>query len=410
MLDKWVSGDAERISPEAPVPVVLEKNYHSNLGGCGNLAHNLKSLGNDVLLFSTVGSDAEGNEVIELLKRSNVPTKLKTNAPVTTSKTRITGNNGQHLIRLDKELVFNCKESRNDFLTNVDTGDIIVLSDYNKGAVTSDLTTTLSKLQCKTFVDPKKEASAYKNAFLVKPNAKEYKHWTGNDFEVETALQLIKDNNWEWLVVTDGAKGIHVINNHGDYKHFIEEVREVSDVSGAGDTVLAVIVHCFMQGLDIFECVETASYAGARVVERRGVTVIQPADLNKGIIFTNGCFDILHKGHIELLKFAKNQGRTLVVGINDDESVKRLKGDDRPINDLGIRMENLLALPFVDDVIPFTDDTPYELIKELAPDIIVKGGDYTFDTVIGNDLAEVVIFPTVEGYSTTNILDKINGN
>jgi D-beta-D-heptose 7-phosphate kinase/D-beta-D-heptose 1-phosphate adenosyltransferase len=214
-------------------------------------------------------------------------------------------------------------------------------------------------------------------------------------------------HSWTWLVVTDGANGMHVLNILDEYKHFSEPVKEVADVTGAGDTVMAVIAYGIDKGMDIFDACKLACYAAARIVEKRGVAIIQQDDLERNIVWANGVFDILHTGHLKLLRHAHTLGKRLVVGINSDSSVKRLKGDLRPINGQEKRKEALLELGFVDDVVIFEEDTPYNVIKEIQPDVIVKGGDYTTDTVVGNDIAKVEIFPIIEGYSTTESIEKI---
>ena len=184
------------------------------------------------------------------------------------------------------------------------------------------------------------------------------------------------------------------------------ELQEVAH-AGAGDTVLAIIAYGIERQMDIFEACQLACYGAARIVEQRGVAVITKKDLNKGVVFTNGVFDILHVGHLKLLKHAKTLGNKLIVGINSDASVKRIKGDQRPINDQHKRKEALLELGFIDDVVVFGEDTPLNAIEDIKPDIIVKGGDYIPETVVGNHLAEVVIFPTVQGHSTTKTIDNI---
>ena len=236
---------------------------------------------------------------------------------------------------------------------------------------------------------------------------KEYVEWFGEFDEID-AGNIMRKHNWQWLVVTDGANGMHVLCEDTRYRHFKEPTNQIVDVTGAGDTVLAVIAHCLDLGKDVFEACETACYASARAVERQGTTVISKKDLKrKTTVWTNGVFDVLHKGHFELLKYASKQGDKLIVGINNDASVKRLKGETRPINDVNERKAQLETLPWVDQVVVFEEDTPLNKIKEYQPDIIVKGGDYSFETVVGNGLAEVKIFPTVEGVSTTKTIGKI---
>ena len=236
---------------------------------------------------------------------------------------------------------------------------------------------------------------------------KEYEAWFGN-FNIETAKKMCEDNLWTWLVVTDGANGIHVITKNS-YDHIKSNTVEVADVSGAGDSVLAIIAHYFKIN-NMIACCELAVKGAEKIVQKRGVSIIDRSDIEDTIVWTNGVFDILHKGHLELLKFAKQQGDKLIVGINSDASVKRLKGDDRPFNNASVREQQLLQLPWVDQVVVFEEDTPIDALKQHTPNVIVKGGDYTFDTVVGNDIAEVIIFPTVEGFSTSNIVEKVNGN
>ena len=227
---------------------------------------------------------------------------------------------------------------------------------------------------------------------------KEYEVWFGK-FNIEIAQSRCEANLWTWLIVTDGENGIHVVSKDS-YKHIKGDAIEVSDVSGAGDTVLAIIAH-YSQFKDIPNACELANKGAQKVVQRRGVSIVSKTDIEDVIVWTNGVFDILHTGHFELLKFAKQQGNILIVGINSDTSVKKLKGKNRPYNNSVIRKQQLLELPWVDKVVVFKENTPIESIKAIKPDIIVKGGDYTLETTVGNELADVRIFPTVKGFSTS---------
>ena len=235
---------------------------------------------------------------------------------------------------------------------------------------------------------------------------KEYTEWFG-EFNYDDARDYLKEYKWQWLVVTDGANGIHVINEKENW-HCKEDVQEVADVSGAGDTVMAIIAHGLNKGKTVPESCELAWYGASRVVEKRGVTVVTEDDLNKGVVWTNGVFDILHTGHLKLLRHAATLGKRLIVGINSDSSVQRLKGPLRPINNEFKRKETLEQLGFIDEVVIFDGDTPIDEITKIRPDVIVKGGDYTVETTVGNELAKVVIFPTVEGHSTTETIEKIH--
>tara|TARA_B100000035_G_scaffold163433_1_gene139215 strand:- start:4606 stop:5856 length:1251 start_codon:yes stop_codon:yes gene_type:complete len=406
MLDRWIVGEANRMSPEAPVPVLLENHQEWSIGGAGNLALNIQSLGTEVTLISVTGKDKEGYKLLELLQDSGVECAVGGDLETTTTKTRLVAKGGQHIVRWDREVLYTGEHSIDRLDSHIRKGDIICISDYAKGTVRRDTVANLLEKEVKILVDPKQDANFYYGAYLVKPNMQEYEAWFGK-WDQKEALRQMQRFNWTWLVVTDGANGMHVLNILDEYKHFSEPVKEVADVTGAGDTVMAVIAYGIDKGMDIFEACKMACYAAARIVEKRGVAIIQQDDLERNIVWTNGVFDILHTGHLKLLRHAHTLGKRLVVGINSDSSVKRLKGELRPINDQETRKEALLNLGFVDDVVIFEEDTPYEIIKEIQPDIIVKGGDYTTETVVGNDIAKVEIFPTVEGHSTTKTIERM---
>ena len=405
MLDRWIVGEANRMSPEAPVPVLLETNQEYSIGGAGNLALNIKSLGSQVELTSALGNDKEGFKLLELVEASKLEVTIAQDYKITTTKTRLVGQRGQHIVRWDREVPYD-GDVATRFNNNIKKHDIVCISDYAKGTVKRDTVGKLLDKDIKILVDPKQDSVFYHGAFLVKPNMQEYETWFGK-YDKDNALLQMKKLDWTWLVVTDGANGMHVLNSQGEYKHFVEPVKEVADVTGAGDTVMAVIAYGIDSDMNIFAACKLACSAAARLVEKRGVAIIQQDDLERNIVWTNGVFDILHTGHLKLLRHAHTLGKRLVVGINSDSSVKRLKGDLRPINDQNTRKEALLELGFVDDVVIFEEDTPYEAIKEIQPDVIVKGGDYTVEQVVGNDIAKVEIFPTVKGYSTTKTIERM---
>lgn len=410
MLDRWISGKADRVSPEADVLILNEHHQTFNLGGAANLAINLKNIDVDTELYGVVGKDTQGIHVLHLLGKTDIISNLSSlDKPYrTTIKTRLVGDSGQHLLRWDRETKYTGKEALKRLSESLSNNDIVVISDYNKGTVTEEtVEELLGTADIKVFVDPKQDASYYDGAFLVKPNMKEYEEWNGK-YNKTHALEYMRDHNWTWLVVTDGANGIHVLNKDSEYHYFKEDIKEVSDVTGAGDIVLAVIVYAYNKGLSIPYACELASYAATRSVEKRGVVPVTLDDLDRGIVWTNGVFDILHTGHLKLLRHAHTLGKRLVVGINSDKSVKRLKGETRPINNEIKRKETLEELGFIDKVIIFDEDTPIDTIKKVKPDIIVKGGDYTVETTVGNDIAKVVIFPKVEGHSTTELIKKIS--
>ena len=405
MLDEWRIGAVDRISPEAPVPVLLENDFRCNVGGAGNLAVNLASINGPVDLYGPLGKDKQGNKFLELLLLTNVCSCLTSCLEATTSKVRIVSTQGQQICRFDTDSICECDDAEKEFLNAVQQNDTVVISDYNKGAVRKDTVSKLLEKGAMVLVDPKQDPSFYTGAFLVKPNMKEYVEWFG-EFSYENARENLLKYKWDWLVVTAGADGIHVINAQDNW-HCKEEVQEVADVSGAGDTVMAIIAHGINQGKSVPDSCSLACYGASRVVEKRGVTVVTEDDLNRGVVWTNGVFDILHTGHLKLLRHAATLGKRLIVGINSDSSVKRLKGETRPINSEFKRKETLEQLGFIDDVVIFDGDTPIDEIVKIRPDIIVKGGDYTVETTVGNELAKVVIFPTIEGHSTTETIEKI---
>ena len=406
MLDSWIIGKASRISPEAPVPILKEIERKNSIGGAANLALNLSNIVDNVSLFGAVGMDDEGFDVLKILETTNnIDCSIQSDSEITTTKTRLVGQHGQHIMRWDREKKYKGKAQAR-FLESANEEDIVCLSDYNKGTIGAHLVEKLNNKKCKVLVDPKQGPEVYKGAFLVKPNMKEYRAWFGK-FKKEVALVKLKEYGWKYLVVTDGANGIHVLSDELYYQHYKEPAREVADVTGAGDTVLAVIAYGIERGMDVFAACKLACYAGARSVEHRGVYAIQTEDLKRQVVWTNGVFDILHEGHFRLLRHARSKGRKLIVGINSDASTKRLKGEDRPINNQLQRKMNLELLPWIDEVVIFDEDTPINCIERFQPDLIIKGGDYTIETVVGHELAEVEIFPTVKDQSTTRIIEKM---
>ena len=405
MLDRWIVGEANRMSPEAPVPVLLETEQKYSAGGAANLAVNLSSIYSQVELYGSISSDKEGYKLIELLKDTNIHSRIEFDSSVTTTKTRLVNDGGQHILRWDREVPYTGTIGEK-FINDLNQEDIVLISDYNKGLVTQMFIASVLEKTLNVYVDPKQSSQTYYGAYLVKPNMKEYKEWFG-EFNIDSARYQMIQHKWNWLIVTDGANGVHVINDE-NYWHYKEEVREVADVTGAGDTFLAVLAYAHTSNnMSIPEACKLACYASARNVEKRGVVSVSKDDLSRGVVWTNGVFDILHPGHLELLKYAKSLGQKLIVGINDDESVRRLKGEGRPVNDFLTRKRQLEMLPWVDEVVVFTEDTPQQILENIRPDIIVKGGDYTVSTTVGHELARVEIFPMVEGHSTTNIIEKL---
>ena len=370
IIDKYIYGTSTRISPEAPVPVITYIEEKETKGGAGLVYENLKSLGVDVDMFETPGD--------------------------VSVKTRIICD-GHYITRIDDDKPAKGMEVLKQVQeTDFSKYDYVVLSDYNKGVLdeAKDIIAHINKYNCKVIVDPKEHAWFYEGAWLVKPNYNEF-HDLGFD-------------EWQGNIITTNA-GEEVIA-HIDGKNYEIPVEnlEVADVTGAGDCFLASFVYALTKGYDYEKAIKVAVRGSTESVKHAGTYILKKSDLEDVVVWTNGVFDILHIGHLKLLRHAHSLGNRLIVGINSDASVKRLKGDLRPINDQDTRKELLLELGFVDDVIIFDEDTPLEAMTVLEPDIIVKGGDYTFDTVVGNHLAEVVIFPIVEGHSTSATIKKID--
>lgn len=367
IIDKYIYGTSNRLSPEAPVPVVQHLYTEEKSGGAGNLFENLKSLEVDVTLF-----DFSNPKCI---------------------KTRVFCD-GHYVTRIDND-----HKTQGDLvleqIKNIDFSEyeFVILSDYNKGVLdfSQEIIHHINKFNCKIIVDPKRNIINYAGAWLVKPNSKEYN---------ELGFNLWKGN----IITTQADKSVNAVIDEQEYCVIPEKI-DVADVTGAGDCFLAAFVYGLTIGKDYASCLKIATDAATESVKHVGTYVLTKKDFEEVVIFTNGVFDILHRGHFELLKQARSLGTKLIVGINSDASVKRLKGESRPINDEYTRVEQLKSLPWVDEVFVFNEDTPYDLIKKLQPSCIVKGGDYTVETVVGNDLAPVYIIPTLEGYSTTRIIE-----
>lgn len=366
IVDKYIYGTSTRLSPEAPVPVVTYQREVETMGGAGLVYENLKSLGVDVKL-------------VDFFDKASV-------------KTRVICD-GHYITRIDDDYI----ADGSLFLTYVLSQDFseyeyVILSDYNKGTLDESLEIIkhLNTFGCKVIVDPKEHASHYEGAWLVKPNEKEFQeyfiNWQGN------------------IITTRAGKSVIAKIDNEVYEVDVDTV-EVNDVTGAGDCFLAAFVYGLTKGYSHQKCIELAVKGSRESVQHTGTYKLAVRDLEQRVVFTNGVFDILHKGHFELLQEARSLGDKLIVGINSDASVKRLKGETRPINNVMKRISQLEILPWVDQVIVFDDDTPYELIKEIKPHVLVKGSDYTIEQVVGHDLADVHLVPTVEGYSTTSIIE-----
>ena len=400
MLDSYWAGDSTRLSPESPVPVVDNVVVENRLGGAGNVCHTLKVFTDDVVLFTTVGLDREGGLVSQLLANSMITNDL-TLGPnsKTVTKTRILSND-QQLCRLDSGYI---KDAPPLFGA---PPDVVIISDYGKGTITSEVIDDwLDKSDCPILVDPKgTDWEKYSGVFAITPNKKEFEDAYG-EFTYDRALQVIESLDLKGgLLITLGAGGMQWIGRDGaSILRKAECAEQVRDVTGAGDTVIATFA-LFLGSHGIKQAMDLANKAAGNVVTKLGTAVPDKEAVLETVVFTNGCFDIIHSGHISLLQTASKMGDRLIVGINSDDSMTRIKR--KPVNNMVERKKVLEAIAGVDNVIIFEDDTPYDLIKSLEPDIIVKGGDYTIDQVVGYDLAEVRIIDTVEGKSTTETIKR----
>lgn len=456
MIDEYLWGSCDRISPEAPVQVVDIKKETKVLGGAGNVISNLVALGSEVSVMSVIGDDEAGHEVKSMLDKQGVKSFLvEQTGRKTSRKTRLMASHSQ-VVRYDKESknsisATSAKAIFDKLQEKITSYDTILLSDYNKGVLTRELLEKIipyaNKYNKKVLVDPKgSDFSKYNGAYLLTPNKKEAQLASGieieNDDTLRKALEKLKaDANLGVSLITLSENGIAILNN--------DEVivkptvaREVYDVTGAGDTVLASLGFALSLDCDIETCLEFANLAAGVVVGKIGSATATLDEIEeyqvslhkssielhikskediakisarlkaqgKKVVFTNGCFDILHRGHVSYLNVAKSFGDVLILGLNSDTSVKRLKGESRPINNEEDRAYILSALECIDYVVIFDEDTPYELIKEVEPDILVKGADYEGKEVVGCDIAkQTKLVEFVDGKSTTKTIEKIQG-
>jgi D-beta-D-heptose 7-phosphate kinase/D-beta-D-heptose 1-phosphate adenosyltransferase len=392
--DVYWHGTCDRISPEAPVPIIKNIKVSTLQGGAGNVTENLHALGSEYRLIRN-------------------PNQI-------TIKTRIVAD-GHIVCRIDSEEYTPFKISSSELRNMSDDADYAILSDYDKGVLddAQNIVTTLTLMSTKVIVDPKKNFSAYRGAWLIKANKKEFENEIGRPIKGMSdihnlSLDMIRGHNIYNIIVTLGAEGCFLTTREGEGYHIQAEGHDVKDVTGAGDVFVAALAHFLDRGDSLLEATKKANTLAGISVAHFGTYVVTPEDiakLSKKIIFTNGCFDLIHRGHIDYLKKSRELGDRLVVGLNSDESVKRLKGEGRPINKQEDRKAVLESLSFVDEVIIFDEDTPYELIKKVKPSIITKGGDYdSKEKVVGHDLADVVILPYINGYSTTGVINETRRN
>lgn len=375
ILDQYIHGKVERISPESPNPIFAEMWHEHRDGGSGNVVANLRAF--------DIRVDHYYDTVYHAIKKRYV----------CDNHLMFRSDNEQYLIN-----------DKIDFdLTGV---EYCILSDYNKGYLhyTHRIIDRCKSFGCKVIVDPKKRLENYIGADIVKLNKKELVDYTDG----ESPVDLLYKYKLGAIVVTRGKDGVSVYTKNGLTTHIKGDEHSVSDVTGAGDVFIASMTYYLSLGDDLVTACRKANKLAGLSVTKFGTYVLTSDNIRQvKTVFTNGCFDILHRGHIELLRESKKLGGRLVVGLNSDESVRRLKGNDRPVNNQEERKALLESLEWVDEVVIFDEDTPRRVIENLRPDIITKGGDYTTKTVVGNDLAEVVIIPLVGNLSTTSIIEKL---
>ena len=436
MIDWYLHGESSRISPEAPVPVVNFKESKFQLGGAANVANNLKHLEIEPFLIGAVGKDHFGSLLKEHLKVEKIKFNLLSEKSFQTiCKQRLMSSN-QQLARIDYEQYFHASKLSNilnTFTKNIAKTDLIIVSDYGKGTVSNarKLIQSARKLKKKILIDPKgKDFTKYKGANLITPNKSEFENIMGKlgskkDLE-NKAKKMLEHLDLESLIVTLGSEGMYVLtkSNKKIIGNFINAYpQEVFDVSGAGDTTISALGAALSEDNDIFSAAEFASLAasisvsklGTSTVSKDEVTNLEASKSNKEqvIVFTNGCFDIIHSGHLDLLKEAKSYGDKLIVGLNSDKSVSKLKGPERPIIGQSERKKILSALKFVDEVIIFNEENPLKLIKKLKPSILVKGADYTKEQVVGGGFVEsyggeIKLVKLTKGKSSSKIINKFS--
>ncbi|ASU16346.1 bifunctional D-glycero-beta-D-manno-heptose-7-phosphate kinase/D-glycero-beta-D-manno-heptose 1-phosphate adenylyltransferase HldE [Actinobacillus pleuropneumoniae] len=455
MLDRYWFGATNRISPEAPVPVVKVQGIEERAGGAANVAMNIASLSVPVALHGLIGQDDAGRALDKLLNSHNIQNHcVALDSHPTITKLRILSRH-QQLLRLDFEEGFHHVASDSllaKLEQEITAYGALILSDYGKGTLESvqQMIQVARKAGVPTLIDPKgTDFERYRGATLLTPNMSEFEavvgHCKDDDEIVEKGLKLIADFELTALLVTRSEKGMTLLRPNQAPFHLPTQAKEVYDVTGAGDTVISVLATAIADGRPYEEACYLANAAAGVVVGKLGTSTVTPTELENAIhhreetgfgilaedelkraveqakqrgekiVMTNGCFDILHPGHVSYLENARKLGDRLIVAVNTDESVKRLKGESRPINDLNARMAVLAGLASVDWVVPFAEDTPQRLIGEILPNLLVKGGDYKPEEIAGSQEVwanggEVKVLNFENGCSTTNVIKKIQAS
>ncbi len=452
MLDRYLFGSTGRISPEAPVPVVHVQETDDRPGGAANVAVNLAALGAATSLVGVVGKDAAADALAGILKDQGINCAFATaDDRPTITKTRVQSR-GQQLIRLDEEnaIAMPGDSMREALQGALDGAGAVVLSDYGKGAL-DDVAAMIAlcrKAGVPVLVDPKgTDFSKYRGASLITPNQSEFEavagHAESDEDLVARARAMMDDLDLDALLVTRSEKGMLLVEAGNEPVFLSTQAREVYDVTGAGDTVIATLAGALASGQALASAAALANIAAGLVVRKIGVATVTPGEISAAlhqrgqggrglvdlgallalveeahgrderVIMTNGCFDVLHAGHVAYLEEAKSLGDRLIVAVNDDASVKRLKGESRPINALEDRMLVLAGLAAVDWVVPFSEDTPAELVAKILPDVLVKGGDYKPEEIVGardvlQNGGEVRVLAFRDGHSSSRIIDRLN--
>ncbi|MFT5284355.1 MAG: D-beta-D-heptose 7-phosphate kinase/D-beta-D-heptose 1-phosphate adenosyltransferase [Planctomycetota bacterium] len=460
ILDRYLTGDVERISPEAPIPVLRARHSEERLGGAGNVAANLRVMEAEVEILGVVGDDESGQQLIKMLKDIGVEVGgcvTDTTRP-TTKKTRMVSG-VQQILRVDWEAA-NALDSEfaqqlfDGIEERVKRAGAVILSDYDKGALTKPgveaVVRAAKAAGVPVLVDPKgRDYTLYRGATLVTPNRKEAEEAIGHAISdlkklPEYAAELIETADLQAAVITLGPDGIFHYEKGGDSGRVPTVARQVFDVTGAGDTVISQLALALAAGVSLRNAVKLANTAAGIVVGRRGAASVTRTELKAAlgqqsrqtgkvvsreelamllaewrragnrVAFTNGCFDVLHRGHVEYLGYARSKGDVLIVGVNDDDSVRRLKGETRPVNGIEDRMHVLAALEMVSAVVAFGEDTPKDIIEFVTPDALIKGEDWADKGVVGREWVEqhggkVHLAPLLAGRSSTAVIEKIKG-
>jgi len=462
MLDEFVYGEVSRISPEAPAAVIAVQRSETNVGGAGNVARNIAALGARCIFVGLIGEDEAGSKLKAALTRESLVENLlvcDSERPTTRKVRFVSEHFSTHMLRADWELAVPAaaeieQKLLDAILPLLSRADVVLLSDYAKGVLTArvirEVIDTARKLGKPVIVDPKSANFAvYSGATLLTPNRKEFAEATRSRADTQQsiadaariAMQLV---DCEAILVTQSEHGMTLVQRTGEVVHVPAHPVKVRDVSGAGDTVAAAVAVTLAAGADWETVLRMANAAAAVAVGKKGTATVTSAELRRRVLphaflaaeekiiargvgldahlrdwrrqgfrvgFTNGCFDILHPGHVKVLTAARGACDRLIVGLNSDESVKRLKGDGRPVQDEGARSEVLAALEAVDLVVIFEEDTPIKLITEIKPSVLIKGGDYTREQVVGHEIVEadgghVLLVDVLPGFSTSSLVNR----